>query len=190
MASINTITDVIASIKAVYAYFAQDTNVKLLVGVWHGLLKNYTDEEVKAAVFKCLQTCKKPPTPADVIEQITALKEVNEPSDEELWSEFTRALYQVEKEVYYFRFTFVEANGKTQGDNARARVEQIWQDLPDRLKRYVGSKGELMRLAMNRGEDELKFEKTRFLKSMPIIKKREEYAAFNLLTGNETFLLE
>ena len=167
----------IGAIKTIYSYYAKDTNAKMLVKTWAILLKDYPDEAVEAAFYKCLQTCKMPPTPADVIEQLNAMLEANEPTDEELWTKYTKALKQTADKMYYFPFTFVESNGKTQGDNARIAVQNIWDNLPDKLKQYVGSKGELMRFAQSHTDDELKFEKTRFLKAMPTIKKRQEYKA-------------
>lgn len=185
MASKNKIIEMIASIKTIYSYYAKDTDVEMLVKTWMVLLKDYPDNAVEAAFYKCLQTCKMPPTPADVIEQLNAMLESNEPTDEELWTVYTKALKQTERQVYYFSFNFVEANGKTQGENARDEVEAIWQGLPERLKSYLGSKGELMRMARNFTEDELKFEKNRFLKTMPTIKARTNYIAlaekYNLL---------
>lgn len=189
MASQNKVIEMIGAIKTIYPYYAKETDVKTLVKTWTVLLKKYPDEAVEIAFFKCLQSCKMPPTPADVIEQLNAMIELNEETDEELWSVYTKALYQTEKQIYYFQFTFVEANGKTQGENARAKVEEIWQGLPERLKQYIGSKGELMRIAQTYTDEELKFEKNRFLKTMPTIKKREEYTELKLLLGDDKKLL-
>lgn len=190
MASVNKITEMIASIKTLYSYYAKDTDIKALVKTWHLLLNGYPDEAVEVAFLKCLQICKVPPTPADVIEQLQAMIETNETTDEELWSVLTKALRDTENQVYRFGFTFVQANGRTEGDNARAEVENIWNRLPNQLKHYLGSKGELMRMARGYNNEELKFEKTRFLKTMPTIKKREEYTELKLLLGENKNLLE
>ena len=190
MATINKITDMIAAIKTIYSYYAKDTDIKILVKTWNLLLKDYPDEAVEMAFYKCLQTCKMPPTPADVIEQLKAMIEANEPTDEELWNDYTKALRETERQIWRFEHTFVEPNGKTQGENARAKVEEMWSGLPERVKQYVGSKGELMRMAKNYTDEELKFEKTRFLKTMPTIKKREEYTGIKLLMGGDKKLLE
>jgi hypothetical protein len=126
-----------------------------------------------------------PPTPADVLEEVQNLRKANEPSDEELWGVFIKCLPKVSELRYMFRFTAIQPNGKTQGQNARDKVEKIWQELPDKLKQYVGSKGELMRLA-EYSEDELKYEKNRFMKSMPVIQQRQEYA--ELISGTNLML--
>lgn len=168
MATINKITEVIAVIKSVYPYYAKDNNVKILAKTWELLLNDYPDEAVDKAIIQCLKICKMPPTPADVIEQLNGMFET---SDEQLWNEYIQALNSVENQIYYFQFTGIEENGKSQGENAREKVNQIWQDLPERIKDYIGGKSELIRMANAYNEEELKFEKTRFLKSMPKIKK-------------------
>lgn len=183
MASVNQITNIIAAIKTIYAYYARDTDVQMLVNTWSVLLKDYQDEIVDKALYLCLQTCKTPPTPADLIEQIKNLQAADEPSDEELWDILTRALRKADGLMYRFRFNYVEANGKTQGQNAMEDLDRLWTRLPERLQMYVGSKGEFMRMAQNYGEDELKFEKNRFLKQMPTIQKRQEYRNIALESG-------
>ena len=183
MASVNQITSMIAAIKTIYPYYAKETDVQMLVKTWGALLKEYPDEAVKAAFYKCLQTCKMPPTPADVIEQLNAIKAANEPSDEELWNEYTRALREGNRLVYYFRFTAREANGLTQGENARRKSQSLYENLPDKIKSYLGGYSEFIRMSQNYDDEELKFERNRFLKQMPILQKRKEYAGLGLLLG-------
>lgn len=193
MASNKKIAEIIMAIKTVYTYYTKDNNESenvALLNTWKLLLNDYSDDVVEVAFKKCLQTCKMPPTPADVIERINDILGADEQTDEELWIVYADALRQTEKQMYYFPFTFVQANGKTQGDNARQKVEEIWQGLPDRIKQYVGSKGELMRMAKNYTNDELKFEKTRFIKTLPTIKKREEYSKLKLLIGDNRPMIE
>ena len=131
-----------------------------------------------------------PPTPADVIEQINAIQESNEPTDEELWAVYTKAIRETANQIYYFQFTALDRNGKTQGQNARDKVTAIWNNLPEKIQKYVGSKGEFMRIADNYDDEELKFERTRFLKTMPTIKKRMEYAETKLLLEKEKLFIE
>ena len=185
MASQKKIIEMIAAIKAIYPYYAKDTDIELTVKTWTILLKNIPDDITEVAFYKALQSCKMPPTPADVLEEVKGLQKATEPSDEELWCVFTKCLPKVCELRYMFRFDAIQPNGKTQGQNARDKVEKIWQDLPDKLKQYVGSKGELLRLA-EYSEDELKYEKNRFMKSMPVIHKRQEYT--ELVAGNNLLL--
>ena len=183
MATVNKITEMIAAIKTIYPYYAKETDVQMLVKTWNMLLKDYTDEALDIAFYKCLQSCKMPPTPADVIEQLNSLSEASEQTDEELWSLLTKVLREVERQIFYIKYPI-------HGKDAREIIQSIWDGLPDRLKQYIGSKGELMRMADNSSEEDVKFEKVKFFKTMPVIKKREEYTELKALLGNNTLLIE
>ena len=141
--------------------------------MWGRLLKDYPDEIVSAAFYKAMQTCKVPPTPADVIERIKEFGKIDKPTPEELWSTLKKAIKETQRQVYYFRFNFVDESGMSQGDRARQKVEQVWQGLPESLKAYLSCKEEMMNLARAEEED-LKYEKARFLKTLPIIEQRQE----------------
>lgn len=170
MASKNKIIEMIASIKTIYPYYAKESDVEMLVKTWTVLLKDYSDNIIETAFFKCLQTCKMPPTPADVIERIEALTEASELSDEELWSEYVTALKKTSDEYYYIKYPKF-------GQDHRANIQSIWNALPDKIKLFLGSEGELIRMATSYTDEELKFEKTRFLKVLPTLKARQEFVA-------------
>lgn len=184
MASIKKITDIIAAIKTIYAYYARDTDVQTLVKTWGALLKDYPDDQVDQALYMCLQTCKTPPTPADLIEKINSIQKALEPTDEEMWEVLTKALRKAEGLIYLFPATFVEANGRTQGANARDNLEKLWEGLPEKLRLYMGGKGEFMRLAQRHDDEELKYERNRFMKTMPTIHTRHEYRQLQISAGD------
>ncbi len=170
MASKKKIIEMIASIKTIYPYYAKESDVEILVNTWSILLKDYPDNVLEVAMFKCLQTCKMPPTPADIIEKIDALLSVNEASDEELWTEYTKALRNTETELYRIKYPIA-------GQDHRQNIQDIWNNLNNKIKLFLGSVSELKRMASNYTDEELKFEKTRFLKAMPDIKARTEHIA-------------
>lgn len=175
MASTNKITEVLAAIKTIYPYYAKEADVPTLVKTWGALLKGYSDDAVDAALYVCLQKCKMPPTPADMIEQLNTFARANEPTNEELWDRFRKALYRANGLIWRFTHTFIEENGKTQGENAKADLDALWKSQPAEIKIYLGGKGEFMRLARSfYNDEEMKFERTRFLKTIPAIKQREE----------------
>ncbi len=186
MATQKKIIEMIGSVKTIYPYYAKETDVETLVKTWTLLLKDYPDKAVDVAFVKCLQVCKMPPTPADVIEQLNSMLEATEPSDEELWSLFTKALRKTYKEMGYLLYPLF---GET-SDHAHKRVEDVWNGLPERLQYYIGSKGEMMRMARDYTDDDLKYEKTRFLKMMPTLKKRQEAAKIFLALGNDMKMIE
>lgn len=190
MASAKKIGETIAVIKTIYPYYAKDTDSIPLAKTWMMLMQNVSDEVMDIAVMKCLQTCKMPPTPADVLEQVKSLSVANEPTDEEMWVTLTKAVRKAQDYIYNFGHTFVESNGKTQGENARDKFQDLWDNLPKTIKSYLGGKGELMRLAKY-NDEEMMFEKKNFLKAMPTLNKRQEYEELSLLvSGNENLLSE
>ena len=186
MATQKKIIEMIGSVKTIYPYYAKDTDVQILVKTWTLLLKDYPDKAVDVAFFKCLQTCKMPPTPADVIEQLNSMVDALEATDEELWSEYTLALRKVEKQLGYLQYPLF---GETKGDTHK-RIEAVWNGLPERLRYYIGSKGELMRMARDYTDEDLKFERNRFFKQMPQMKKRAEYTQIVALLGNDVKVIE
>ena len=191
MATQNKIIEMIAAVKTIYSYYARETDVETLVKTWSMLLRSYDDEIVETAFYKCLQTCKMPPTPADVIEQINSMTQALAPTDTELWAVYEKILYETMKQVERFEYTFVDSSGVSQGKQARQKVEEIWQGLPEIIRRYVGTKGELVRLAREYGytTDFCTYEKQRFLKAMPTMGKRVEYSQMMIGSGDNKRLL-
>lgn len=190
MATEKKIAELIAAIKTIYPYYAKEMNVETLVNTWNLLLKDYVDNAVDIAMLECLKTCKTPPTPADVIEQLKDFEQANRMSDEELWNKLTDAVRETDRLMYRFDFTFVEDNGLTQGQNARNKANEVWEQLPEELKSYLGGRSELLRMAKNYTEDDLHFEKNRFLKTMPAIRKRQEYKSIMLLMESNNLMLK
>jgi hypothetical protein len=195
MATTDKIIEMIGAIKTIYPYYSKDISdnqLKTLVRTWETLLKNYPDDVVEIGFYKSLQVCKMPPTPADVIEQINAIVETYEPSNEELWGVYEKALRDTWQQIQMFSYTYIDSTGISQGQRARNKVEAIWAGLPEKIKLHIASKGELMRLAReyNFNEDFGTFEKQRFMKAMPIMKKRQEYSGLMLENGSERFLLK
>lgn len=186
MATQKKIIEMIGAVKTIYSYYAKDTDVQTLVKTWTLLLRDYPDEAVDVAFLKCLQTCKMPPTPADVIEQLNSMADALEATDEELWSVFTKAIDKVERELSYLQYPLL---GETP-DDAHRRIEAVYNGLPEKLRYYIGSKGELMNIARNYTDTDLKFEKQRFLKTMPTIKKRVEYNKSAALIGGDLKMIE
>lgn len=185
MASKEMIATITASIKTLYPYYAKDTNVTALNQMWGTLLKEFPDEAVKPAFEDALQGCKFPPTPAEVIDRIRTHEVQLQPSAEEFWGVYIEKLGQVADQMTRFGYTFRENGGMTQGQKARAKVSFIYDTLPENIRRYVASEGELMRLAREYNEDTefAKYEKPRFLKAMPIIRDRIEYSNPQLMSN-------
>lgn len=189
MVSKAKISEIIGAIRSIYPYYAKDGLIAVTANVWERVLQNYNDEEVGAAFYLCLQSCKVPPTPADIIERINGARKALEPSNEQLWSVYYDALVRTLDLMAQFSYTFVESDGISQGQKARNKVDKLYEGLPEKIKEYLGSKGELMRIARSLNTQDASFEKSRFLKAMPSVEKSQE--ARNLLGGeSESSLLE
>lgn len=175
MASKKAIVELLGSIKTIYSYYGKDTDLELLINTWNVLLHNYSDEEVKQGMFLALRVCKYAPTPADVIEQIENQKQIEKPSEHELWALYRQALRETNYYSYRLNYNYIDSTGITQGEQARIAIEAIWEALPQELKIYLGNdKTELVRNARELNEADLNYEKSRFSKTYPILQKRIE----------------
>lgn len=181
MVSKAKISEIIGAIRSIYPYYAKDGMIAVTASVWERVLQNYNDEEVSAAFYSCLQSCKVPPTPADIIERINGARKALEPSNEQLWGVYYDALIRTLDLMAQFSYTFVESDGISQGQKARNKVDKLYEGLPEKIKEYLGGKGELMRIARSINTQDASFEKARFLKAMPSVEKSQE--ARNLLCG-------
>ena len=174
MASKKTIIKAVGAIKTIYSYFGKDADIELLVNTWHSLLSEYTDEEVDRGVFLALKSCKYAPVPADIVEQIETLRNIEKPSETELWVLLQRAL----KEVLYFsgrlHYNYIDDSGISQGEQARRAIERIWQGLPQELQAYLGDKSEMIAAAKALNYTEGSYERNRFSKTYPVLIKRME----------------
>lgn len=169
MASDQKIIEILAMIRTIYPYYAKEKegdDVKLIGKSWKLILSEYSDSEVERAFEKCLKRCKVPPTPADIVEEIESVKKITPEEAGELWIEYVSALRKAEELTYYFPFTFVEQNGKTQGENAREELKQLFNNLSYPLKKYIGSVAMLTEKGMRFDFGELKFEKPGFIKEI------------------------
>lgn len=190
MASQKKIVEMITAIKTIYSYYAKECDVELLVQTWGVLLRDYKDDIVDIAFYKAMQSCKVPPTPADIIERVKEMQKASDPTPESLWNELRAAIKETQKQMYYFRFNYIDNSGISQGDRARKKVDDVWNALNEKLKSYLSSKEEMIAIARN-DEDDLKYEKSRFLKTLPIIEKRiEDKKQFERLFTVNNNLLE
>ena len=92
----------------------------------------------------------------------------------ELWAEYVKALREVSRLQDNFEYTFIEDNGKTQGQNAKDKARQVYNNLPQELKIYVGSFGELLRKSRDIDDTSLKYAENNFMKIMPELRKEHK----------------
>lgn len=174
MANKKTIIKAIAAIKTVYNYFGKDADIELLVNTWTALLEEYTDEEVERGLFKALKVCKYAPVPADIIEQIESNREKNKPTEIEMWFLLQKALKKVLYYSYRLEYNYIDDTGISQGEQARREIANVWESMPEELKIYIGDKTELVAAARALNYTEVSYERNRFSKTFPILRKRVE----------------
>ena len=110
-----------------------------------------------------------------------------EKSEGELWAELNDCFREVRSCAYAFRYTFVEPNGKTQGENARIRVNEIYNGLSPELKEYLRSTKVLIEISRFTDE-QLAYEKGRFARTLPQIRERAK--TLSQMPSNLTGLLQ
>lgn len=167
------ILGMLAVMKANYSYAYKDlteAGATTLANTWFLLLKKYPKEMVQASFYKALETCKMPPTIADIIEKANEMIDATQKSDLELWDIFEKSLRQANIFASKFNYTMVGASGLTQGEQARIDAKDLYSKLPVELKEYSPSFENFIRIAIN--QQSWEFEKPRFLKSITDIKKR------------------
>ena len=118
--------------------------------------------------------CKMAFSPAEVIEVIEDMRNAKETSDEALWAIYRNSLREV---LYYLpriNYTFIDTSGISQGEQARAAIDRVWEKLPDEIRNYLADKDELIRNAREMNKEDITWERSRFLKTIPIIRKRQK----------------
>lgn len=170
------VVSMVGVIKANYDNAYRNSTKETLLAMieqWYKSLVIYDKEIVGVAFQRALEECEYTPNLANIMKQIKTIKEATEPTDAELWAELSDTLRRVSRCVYMFRFNMIEINGLTQGENARNEVKRIWAELPQILKDYCGNENGLINLS-KMDQDELAFEKGRFIKMLPTLKTRIE----------------
>lgn len=188
MATQDKIVEMIFAVKTIYPYYARETDVETLVRTWGIMMRDIPDEVMEAAFYKALQTCKMPPTPADIMEQVKDMQRAFEPSAEEMWAVYYKALTDALRLIPRFSYTYVDESGLSQGQKARQDFDRLWESLPEQIRKYAASPGEFMRTAQQIQNGDAQYEKQRFLKTLPTIERRMEYSTLALDVGRYKML--
>ena len=145
-----------------------DTDKYLLIETWYAALRKYPKEIVSHVVMDVIAHSEYAPKLGSVINCIERLQDIASDSAETLWAILIKAVRAADKLKYSFCDTFKDEKGLTGKDRAILALGNLWSELPEELKQYLGNKAELMRLT----DAELDYEKGRFFKALPAIKER------------------
>lgn len=158
------IAEYLGIIKSLYPYaYKEMTEIELekAVELWAELLGGYNEKLVDCAFKKVLKIAKVPPVPADIIEVIGKLETINEPSDAALWDECASLIYELQ-DKFYFAFHFGHNPVEEKKYNA------AWDKANEIVKEFLGTASN----AVSINTETLDFEKSRFYKALPTIRKR------------------
>ncbi len=145
------------------AYNFGDDEQALLIESWFEALSEYPKEICDIAVNNALKHAKFAPKLGDIVEQIEKLLNADSKSDEELWTELTGVtakVYDISRYLKYEQYF----------RNATAKLKTIYDGLSDELKLYVVNISTLIEIS-ELPNDSLPYEKARFFKQMPILRK-------------------
>ncbi|MCM1546264.1 MAG: replicative helicase loader/inhibitor [Clostridiales bacterium] len=142
---------------------SNETERELLIASWYEALHEYPKEICDKAVNNALKKAKFAPRLGDVTEEINNLLNANCPSDEELWAELSSVLgkvYDISRYLKYPQYMIW----------ASRKIAEIYGNLNEELKLFVVNTSELVELAEMSAEN-LQFERARFFKQIPVLKK-------------------
>lgn len=141
-----------------------DGEFDLLVESWYDALKEYPKEVCDKAVNNALKTAKFAPRLGNITEEIENILNAAGKTDEELWAELTDILPRVYEISRYNTYPHYAAW-------AQHKLTEIFNSLDRPIQMYVVNISTMTELSGLTDED-LRFEKGRFLKQIPVLRKR------------------
>lgn len=163
------IIGMIAMMKCNYPYAYKDQpkdETNMLINTWLAIFKKYPKEVVQSAFYKALETCKMPPTIADITEIINSYEEAVEESENDIWSDLERATRKCRGYTYHGMQPHYYCG---EWINPMEKIGEVFNSLHPIAKEFCGSVESFAALIKL---DTLDFEKARFLKMLPTLKKR------------------
>lgn len=150
---------------------------EILLDTWLKLFGKYEAAFIRHAFERALEVCKMPVTPADIFDQIGKLKSAIGQSLDELWQIFIDAANQAEILSRDFKWTLVEANGLTQGQNAKIKAQVLFDGLPGEIKTYCGNVRRLIDYGGISDDKLLQFIKPEFMRRIKEIREQAQIKA-------------
>lgn len=147
MAQMKTIAEMVMIMKSLYPHYLKDSDAKATATSWAVLFNDTTDKDFAEAFKRCLKKCKFPPTPADIENELKnkAAAKINT-ADE--WDRLISTCEKINNLRCEFGYTFTpDGCAKTQGQMARDKAQQVFYDLPESIKKYIGSFSSLLQFA-------------------------------------------
>ncbi len=141
-----------------------DAEFDLLVESWFDALKQYTKEVCDLAVNNALKKAKFAPRLGDITEEAENILNADLKTDEELWAELTSVLhrvYEISRYSIYPQYV----------NWTQAKLNEIYNSLDKIIRAYVVNTSALVEVS-ELTDEALRFEKTRFFKQIPLLRKK------------------
>lgn len=155
--------------------FANEKDRTSYIELWFAGLKFYPKELCDAGVKNAILKSEFAPKIATVIAEIEKLIETQRPGDTKLWDELIAAIRKAEREIPYASSRYNEVvhedTGLTTAGEACKAIACVYDSLSAELKEYCGSMRGFIDIAQM-SEEELRYEKGRFLKQLPNLRER------------------
>ena len=140
---------------------------QMRVEMWYASLNAYPEELVDRAVANAMRATPYRLKLADVCNAIKSMQALGEKPDEALWEELRAVFPTVVHNTEGYRYDYMN-----EGARCRKSNEAIFSALSPEIRAYIRSVSELITVAyMN--EEELRFEKARFLRRIGEIREQE-----------------
>ena len=153
------------------SYRLTDEEFPILVDSWYSILAPYPREIVYEAVKRTLAHAEFVPRIGNIVTEIERMVDACRENETTLWSRLCKHLVEVERCRNMLPCTYCDDGESSQGEKAWKRINEIYDGLPEEVREYLGSVGQLIALA-NSNEEGLSIERGRFLKSIPTIRRR------------------
>ncbi len=143
-----------------------DGEFDLLVESWYDALREYPKDVCNHAVNEALKKAKFAPRLGDITEEIENLLNAALKTDEELWAELTDVLPKVYEVSRYNSYPHYAAW-------SQHKLQEIFNSLDKSVQLFVVNTSTLTEFA-EMTDESLRYEKARFLKQLPALRKRGE----------------
>ena len=163
--------DVVKYITLIQANFAaytglSDEQMQLLISSWHEILKPYAKEACDKAVMLVIKNSKFPPRVSDIVSEIETMQiAVTGKTDTALWEELKSAL--IRSESYAYAVSNFYGNP---ADKAWESADKLFNTLSPEVREYLHCTKGMLDLS-ELTDEQLSFEKGRFLKQLPSIRE-------------------
>lgn len=164
------------------AYPYSGGDLDLLVDSWTEILSVYTKEICDRALKNALAKATFAPRIGDIVAECEILSHPDRKSDEELWAELLDVKYEAYDASLYLQYP-------QHREIAQKKIAAIFDKLSEDLKSYLVNAEALIAFSKLAQED-LVYEKNRFFKRMPEVKKhaaeKKQAAEFMKLVDGTT----